>query len=188
MLQEQGEWNERAMALADIKVICALCYENSRERNWGPNSDEFDRILSKAVPFLNERQAQLGEQFQIWSYERYDWDQDSGQLVFSHAGKRRVIADIVFVGSLSTRSNTWLWSWANNSHLESMKAKMREVRRYGQEHRLLKLAGAHWNATEHDGWEMTAIAALLLGAAGAYRTPSDYGFTFMLMTSVNWAQ
>lgn len=176
------------MALADIKMVCARCYEDLRERNWMENAEEFDRLLDEAIPFLEERQARLREEFKISSYERYDWDQDTGRLVFSHGGRPQVIADIVFVGSVSTKTNTWLWSWANSSHLEPMKSKMREVRAHGTEHRLLKLAGAHWNATELDGWQMTAIAARLLGAVGAYRTPSESGFTFMLMSRVNWAQ
>jgi hypothetical protein len=176
------------MAFADIKVVCALCYEGLRERNWVGDADKFEKLLGEAVQFLKGRQARLWEEFQISSYERYDWDQGTGQLVFSNGGRPRVIADIVFVGSVSTKTNTWLWSWANGSHLEPVKAKMREVRAYGEHHRLLKLAAAHWSATEPDGWEMTAIAALLLDAVGAYRTPSDYGFTFMLMTRVSWAQ
>src|SRR5712675_1358664 len=72
--------------------------------------------------------------------------------VFSDGGKPRVVADIVFVGSVSTRSNTWLWSWANDSYLENVKSRMREVRQYGAKHRLLQLAAAHWSATEQDGW------------------------------------
>jgi hypothetical protein len=188
VLQEEGEWTERAMALADIKVVCALCYENLRERNWVQNGDEFERLLGEALPFLEERQSRLREEFHIGSWERYDWYQETGQLVFSHGGRARVIADIVFVGSLSTKSNTWLWSWANRSVLEPVKSNMRAVREYGVKHRLLKVAGALWSATEEDGWEMTAIAALLLNAVGAYRTPSDSSFTYMVMTGVKWAQ
>jgi hypothetical protein len=187
-LQQEGEWSERAMAEANIKVVCNLCYEEIRERNWPRNADEVDRLVKKAVPFLSGKQARLMEQFQIDRWDRFDWNQEKAELVFSHGGKPRVIADIVFVGSVSKRSHTWLWSWANASNLEPMKARMREVRDYGEEHRLLKLAGAHWKATEQDGWEMTAVAALLLDAIGAYRSPSDDGFTYMVITDVRWTQ
>ena len=34
---------------------------------------------------------------------------------------------------------------------------------------------------------MTSIAAYLLDAKGAYRTPDDNGFTFMIFTDVQWA-
>ena len=62
------------------------------------------------------------------------------------------------------------------------------VRAYGEEHTFHKLVAAHWSATEEDGWEMTAIAAARIKAQGAYRSPKDRGFTFMVMTDVRWAQ
>ena len=62
------------------------------------------------------------------------------------------------------------------------------MRSYGQEHEFLRLACAHWDATERDGWEMTGIAARILGAVGAYRSPSEHGLTFMVMIDVRWAQ
>jgi len=34
---------------------------------------------------------------------------------------------------------------------------------------------------------MVSIAAFLLSARGAYRTPKGNGFTFMVMTNVRWA-
>ena len=75
-LEAAGEWNESAMALANVKMVCDRCYEQMRERNW------------------------------------------------LQGGRPRVIVDIVFVGSVSTRSNTWLWSWANGSYLENVKSRM----------------------------------------------------------------
>jgi len=108
--------------------------------------------------------------------------------VFSHKGTPVVIADVQFVGGFSTHSNTWMWSWANVSFLEPVKSKIREVRAYGDQHRLIKLASAYWGATEQDGWDMTAISAFLLGAKGGYRSPHEHGFTFMIMTDVRWAQ
>jgi len=34
---------------------------------------------------------------------------------------------------------------------------------------------------------MTSIAAFLLKARGAYRSPGDTGFTFMVITDIRWA-
>jgi hypothetical protein len=144
--------------------------------------------LSDAVTYLRERQDQLYSRYNLGSYPRYDWNQDTGQLIFSDGGRARVIADIQFVGSISTRSDTWLWAWANRSILESVKQGVRQVRAYGNEHRYLKLASACWTAEEADGWDMTAITAYLIDAAGAYRSPDDRGFSFVAITGVHWAQ
>ena len=189
MLRAEGSWTDRAVAAADIKMVCELCYEKFRERNWGDDSKELKRVTKAGVTFLDKRQKKLEQQYKLTGYDRWDWNQEAGQLLFSQAGQRRLFADMVLVGSLSTRTNAWLWSWANPSTEESVKSKTREVRRYGEKHHILKLACARWRTTsEQDAWEMTGAAALLIGAVGAYRTPSDSGFTFMLLTSVNWAQ
>lgn len=187
-LQAEGEWNDRSEAVAQISLLCNGCYERARQRNWRQDDEAFDHLLSDAVAYLEERQCELRERFRIDGYERFDWNQDSGYLVFSDQGQAKVVADIQFVGSVSTRSDTWLWAWANNSYLEPVRARTREVRQYGEEHRFLKLASAYWSATEVDGWEMTAVSAFLLGARGGYRSPSERGFTFMIITDIRWAQ
>jgi hypothetical protein len=149
---------------------------------------KLDTLVERAVSYLKERQERALLDYKIGSYERYDCHQETGQLIFSSSGRPQVIADIVWAGSVSTLSNTWLWSWANPSILESCKERIREVRHYGEEHGLMKLAVARWSAIEQDGWDMTAIASLLLGAVGAYRAPSTNHATFLIMTRLSWAQ
>lgn len=184
----EGEWNDRSEAYAGVQLLCDGCYQAIRDRNWKQDGDAFGRLLSEAVDYLQPRQDQLHSRYGLGGYPRYDWSQDTGHLTFSEDGRARVVADIQLVGSVSTRSNTWLWSWANRSISESVKQRVREVRAYGDEHRYLKLAAACWSADVADGWEMTAITAYLIGAAGAYRSPDERGFLFLVMTDVRWAQ
>jgi hypothetical protein len=185
--EQAGGWTDEATA-AVARVVCDRCYESLRADNWPDDEAAFEELLARALPFLQERQEQLIEQHQLGEYERFDWNQDSGQLIFSNGGVPQVTADVLFVGSLSTRSDTWRWSWANETVNEPLKAPLREVRRHGEVHGLMKLVAAQWSATEHDGWEMAAIAALLLGAVGAYRAPKEGGHTFLLMMNVRRAQ
>jgi hypothetical protein len=148
----------------------------------------FEQLVLDATSYLTARQAALKAEFRLADYERYDWYQETGQLVFSQHGKARVIADIQFVGSVSSASDTWLWAWANESFLETVRADVRKVREYGTDRQFLRLASARWKATEVDGWEMTAVAALLLKTQGAYRSPSERGATFMMLNDVRWVQ
>jgi hypothetical protein len=159
-----------------------------RSSNWPSNDAEFGRLVETSMAYLQERQNQLEARYRLESCPRYDWYQDSAELVFSSGGKPVVVADIQFVGSISTRSRSWMWSWANQSLLESAKSRIREVRAFGDAHAFLKLASAYWEADEVDGWEMTAVAAFLLKAKGAYRSPDERGFTFLLMMDIRWAQ
>ena len=187
--QSEGGWNARSESAAAISVLCSACYLKRRLLNWPRASHaEEAELVRRSVDYLRERQALLAREYHINQHERYDWNQDSGLLVFSNQGVPAVVADFQFVGSVSTRTSTWLWSWANESDLESVRSKMRQVRAYGEERRLLKLACAYWSAEETDGWHMAAVAAYLLRAKGAYRSPDAHKFAFLLMTDVRWAQ
>jgi hypothetical protein len=92
---------------------CDRCYQRIRERNWKQDAEAFSTLLSDAISYLRERQDHLQSRSYLGGYSRYDWNEETGQLIFSQHGLARGVADIQFVGSISTRSDTWLWSWAN---------------------------------------------------------------------------
>jgi hypothetical protein len=189
VLSREGEWNDAAVAHADFHLLCSGCYQRVRALNWARESDvALAQLLDSSIPYLQARQNELELHYRINSYPRYDWYQENAELVFSDKGKPVVVADVQFVGSISTRSGTWMWSWANASLLESAKSRIRQVRAYGEGHSILQLACACWEGDEADGWEMTAISAFLLKAKGAYRSPDENGSTFMVMTDIRWAQ
>ena len=58
------------------------------------------------------------------------------------------------------------------------------MRTFGETERFANLTVPKWPANEANGWEMTAVAAKVLDAPGAYRTPNDTGFFFMLLNDV----
>jgi hypothetical protein len=147
----------------------------------------FEALIQTAQTYLRECQAELDKEYRLGHWPRYDWYQETRQLIFSENGVAKVVADIQFVGSISTESETWLWAWANDSVDPQLSTSMGTVRDYGEEHGLNHLTVKKWPAQEVDGWEMTSIAAFLLKARGAYRTSKDPGFTFMIMTDVHWA-
>ena len=125
-------------------------------------------------------------EYKINEHERWDWEQETGTIIFSHEGKPQVEAEIHFSGSFSTKSNTWMWAWANDSLDNAIKSSSRKAREIGEELGLLQLVAAHWAATEVDGWEMTAVLAKAMNAIGAYRTPSESGYTYMVITKAKW--
>jgi hypothetical protein len=186
VLNIEGEWNDKSESFADIKIVCSSCYEDLRERNWIQDNEEFREFICEGLRYLEEKQSKFIEKFKINDYERWDWDQETGKLVFSHEGVQKVEAEICFCGSISKKSDTWMWAWANEYFLEPVKASSRDVRTLGERYRYLKLASALWHASEEDGWEMTAIMAKELNAIGAYRTPSDTGFSYMVIKNAKW--
>jgi hypothetical protein len=151
-------------------------------------TDEFVELVTAAHAYATARQDELRRDFALGSWARWDWDQDTGKLVFSDAhGVPRVVADVRFAGSVSTESKTWLWSWANPYMERALTDDVREVRLLGEARGIAQLTTAKWPASETDGWEMTSITAYVLQAKGVYRTPVDTGFTYMVMTTIRWA-
>ena len=140
----------------------------------------YEALVSEATNYLNAQNERCKTEFQIGSYARYDCDQETGKLVWSDDGVPKVIATVQFVGSISNKSNTWLWAWANPSILDSVKAEVLKLKAFGVEKRIERLVSPKWPAEEVDGWEMTALASRLLEARGAYRCPSSNGFSFQV--------
>jgi hypothetical protein len=150
-------------------------------------TERYRTLVLDACEYLTARQEELKNRYGLSTYRRYDWDQDEGTIVFSNGGMANLLADIHFVGSVSARTNTWLWSWANRSVSCRVSHLVREVRQYGELHGLAQLIEPYWSAGEVEGWEMTSVSAYLLKTQGAYRTPDGSGFTYMLLTDVRRA-
>ena len=147
----------------------------------------FVELVTAAHGYLTARQEQLTATFGLSSYERWDWDDDRGAVVFSDGGVPRVVAPSQLVGSVSKRTGTWLWAWANERVAPRLRRDLEEVRRYGEHHGIWQLTTPKWEADEVDGWEMTSIAAYILQAKGAYRMPNDHLLSFAIFDAVEWA-
>jgi len=99
----------------------------------------------------------------------------------------RVITDFQAVGSISTRSNTWLWAWANESMLPNVCQAVEHVRAFGEREQITEVSDPYWPADEADGWGMTALTACLRQAKGGYRCPDAHGFLYEVFTHIDWA-
>jgi hypothetical protein len=168
-------------------ILFLLCTLLSSGCSKAMSEGEYVEFLTGSHEYLTERQARLESEFRLGSWARWDWDQATGEIVFSDSGRAAVVADVQFVGSVSSRSGTWLWAWANTSVDPLLRTAVEQVRIYGREHGVKKLVEEKWEADEVDGWEMTSISARLLESEGAYRAPKENGATFLLLDNVRWA-
>ena len=188
---KQGEWNEANEGLISIKLLCSSCYERRKGESISyvdtASRKQWDTFVAECCNDLATKNEELWEKFSLASYKRWDWDQDSAEIVFSNDGVPGVIARIAFVGSFSNKSASWLWAWANFNLLDAIREPTIAVRDFGEQRNFVPLTTPKWPATEEDGWHMAAVAARVLGAQGVYRTPADYGFTFMVLHDVRIA-
>ncbi len=190
--QEVGEWNEINESCLDLKLICNHCYENAIAQSVGSLEGDVQNswidAVAKCHGELTEKQARLEHDYSLSKHERWDFDQETSSLVFSNKGVAIVVADVEFIGSISTKSDTWLWSWANFNLLPNVRTRIKAVRSFGEANGFPHLCVPKWPADRVDGWEMSGIAVNVLGAQGVYRAPSDNGFLFMAIMNLRWAQ
>lgn len=186
ILDAEGEWNEKSEAFADIKLLCEYCYEDIRDRNWVQDDEVYHDLVTDCFAFIEPLHKDFLDKYNVGNYERWDWDQETGKLIFSNNGIPELEAEIHFSGSYSSKSETWMWAWANGSLEENVKASSRAIKELGEELGLKQLVAGRWKATEVDGWEMTSVLAKAINAIGLYRTPTSNGFIYMAVTSVKW--
>jgi hypothetical protein len=151
-------------------------------------AEEFSRFRRDAVHALTCLNDFCGQRFRISSWQRYDYDLDRGTLTFSQDGIPRVIASILVAGTTSTSAGTWLWSWANGYIPESVSEPMKKVRDFGIAENISELAEGYVPDDESVGWDLTAVAAQIMEAKGAYRCPGKNGFTYLIITDIAFAE
>lgn len=188
---KEGEWNSKNEGCLSLKVICNHCYESavasSVDSLDGDKRESWINMVCECHRELQEKHDRLEANFSLGKHKRWDFDQEKNLLVFSNDGVPAVFADIEFVGSISTKSNTWLWSWANFSNNVNVRTRIKVVRDFGEKEGFPHLTVPKWAGDEVDGWEVSGIAARILGAHGIYRVPSSYGFLFMALMDLRWA-
>jgi hypothetical protein len=142
----------------------------------------WDELLAQAQAYTEDGQERLKEDLNLLEWERYDYNQQSGTLLFSSEGLPRARARIQIVGSWAAKPKTWFWSWANASVLPSASEYVHVLETYGKQHGLTRLSNSLFSATESDAWELACVACLLLAGDGVYRAPDEDGALFMVLS------
>jgi hypothetical protein len=186
------EWNDGKEP--KIQLLCTGCYETVRARNrYVPaplvpgqlvvTPDEYRELARLACDRCRVRQEATRKAWpQFGASKRWDYDPDAQTITFSDdPASERVVADVTLAGSFSTTTNTWLWAWDNGNYTPEQRSAMDPLRVFGEVRGIDQLRNPHWDAEEVDGFEVTQIAADLLGAKAIYRAPFDHLRVFMLL-------
>jgi len=128
----------------------------------------------------------LQDKFQAESglnwYENWFYNQATGLLTCS-TEETELNFKYFEAGTFSTKSNTWKWSWDNDSTLDNVKEKSLLVKEFGETSGYPKLTDGYFPSDEFDAWEFTAIAAKLTNGIGVYRPVSDGLQIYLVITA-----
>ena len=147
--------------------------------------DEVDAVIEIAMDELQRKQDTLASAYGFWSFASFWFDQPSGTLALRDGAARAgVLAKVVPVGTHSTKSNTWLWGWANESLLPEFRARAQPLR---DVHELIEtpaIGEPVFNIPVDMPWQLTALAVQRLGALGAYKVPGDGSDLYLAVVDV----
>jgi hypothetical protein len=192
-----GEWTPELAA--DVKILCTHCWDDSRARNETVpalargraarlTAEEKRRLLHGAVHDTTAKQEAAHARWNIGlganTKKAMSWffDADGRTLTFSEEGTPRVVADVRLVGSYSTTSDSFQWSWVLYPHDEPMIRGVDRLPAFGEVRGVEELTRQWWECEIAEAWEMTSVAAYLLGSEAVYRAPFDHVFWFMLLS------
>jgi hypothetical protein len=119
---------------------------------------------------------------QYGNHKHWDWDHEAVTLTFSDPKLPTVRIDVSVVGT--TEGSSWQWSWANRKIEAHERPDMEKVREYGEANGFEKLTSGFLDADEYTGWEMTAVAARVLDAPGAYSFPTERGRCWLVYRKI----
>jgi hypothetical protein len=152
------------------------------------DAEQFSVYRHEAVHELMRLNELCEREFRISSWPRWNYDFARGTLTFSQEGVPKVRASIQVIGTTSISGKTWLWSWANKSLPPNVTKAAAKVRAFGATENIAELKEQELPDDEHLGWGLTAVAAKVLGAMGAYRCPGQNGFVYVVYSSIGFAK
>lgn len=195
----EGEWNDTSEGFAQVSLACSGCYNDIRLRNarLPPPLDpaigrlsegQARKLIEVATTSTDAAQRALDARMHLLSYPEWSLDPDAFTLRFHGGDAPTLISPVSLVGSFSTETNSWMWSWENEELAGQAIGDVWRLRAFGEARGISRLADGYWPADEEDGWDMTSVAAYLLGAQGIYRAPMGHQMWFMLMHDVRALQ
>ena len=92
---------------------------------------DYDNFAETCLEELKILQDKFKDKYDVDWYDNWFYNQSTGLLTFS-TGDQELNFKYFDVGSFSEKSNTWKWSWDNDSTLDNVKEKVNIVKEFGQ--------------------------------------------------------
>ncbi len=145
---------------------------------------DYAALVERARVYQDEAQHKLEKEFGVGALAKYDWNVADGQVIFFKGEQPALRANVVFAGSFSLKSKTWLWGWDNPVIDKRLTGKLDAVREYGKSRAYGRLTDAKWPAQEHDAWGAATAASFVLKSQGAFRLPNSGGTSYLILQNV----
>lgn len=145
---------------------------------------EFDDFVDDCYQELEDKQKQLFKIYNLGRHEKYFFNQITGTLQFKNREEIALEFIVVPIGSWSSKSNTWMWSWANKSLTGELKAQSIKFKALADFTGFDIFKNEAFEADEAMAHELTSMAVHHANAMGMYIVPSNELRTFLALIKV----
>ena len=142
---------------------------------------QFDEYLDYCYENLEKKQETLSKEYGIGEFQEYWYDQESSKIQFKSEGKVLLEFSVVFIGSWSSKSNTWMWAWANNSMTDGIKEQSSVLKELKSITGFDIFTNEYFDCDEAMAHELTAFSVEHLKAKGMYISPDGKSQVFMAL-------
>lgn len=146
--------------------------------------EEFDKFLTECYQELENKQALLFENYNLGSYDSFWLDQTTQSLQFKNSEEVGLEFIVMPIGSWSSKSNTWMWAWANKSFTEEFKSNAIILKDLANTTGYDIFTEEMLEIDEFMAHELTAMAVHHIDAIGMYITPSNELKTFLALVKL----
>jgi hypothetical protein len=167
-----------------LGVLVCLSGCEKKKQTSAMTQEEFASFVEDCRNELRQKIASSVDKWKLTKFARFNFDQETGQIEFLDGEGPDIVCEVQVIGTYSKATRTWLWAWKNDFILDKLKDDSLIVNEFGDRHGLERLLDPKWEATEEDAWDMTAVAAHLSPAEGAYRLPNRDVMIFMLLKRI----
>lgn len=143
------------------------------------NDSEFSTYLDYCYEQLENKQASFMNHYGISNFEEYWYDQDKSLLQFKNNGIVQLSFDVIFVGSWSGLSNTWMWCWANTSMSDEVRVRSSKIRESAAVTGQKMFSEEVFESDEYLAHELAAFAVEHFNSMGIYISPGEKSKLFM---------
>ena len=149
------------------------------------NNKELDDYIDVAKALTRSRIAKAQQDFGLGSFSQFNLDLEAGSIFFKGAdGAAKLQAHVIPIGSWAKSTQSWLWSWENESIPKEISAPLALVKQFGFAQDVPTLQETFSPCDEALAWALASISLKVLDAECIYRIDQGKNLLFLLLNNL----
>lgn len=146
--------------------------------------DEFEVFVTQSKNRMSRSIAKCNQEWDFPSYRQWWLSEDV--LTLFDGPLPLIRCQVQVVGDFRTNCNFWRWSWCFFDFREKVIRDMALVKAFGHQHQITDITLNGMQCGEEAGWELSAVAANLLGSKSVFGAVDRSRTLFLLIKSVQF--